>query len=148
MTNGYLVDTSVLSLLAPERPTLDKSLASWMRAHNDQLYVSAVTVAEIEQGIRKLHRAGGVQRADALTRWLDALIERGGDRILPFDTRAGRIAGELSDQAIAAGRHPGFADVAIAATAVANGLVVLTRNGKHFAPLGVELVDPVERLPD
>jgi predicted nucleic acid-binding protein len=119
-----------------------------MRAHNDQLYVSAVTVAEIEQGIRKLHRAGGVQRADALTRWLDALIERGGDRILPFDTRAGRIAGELSDQAIAAGRHPGFADVAIAATAVANGLVVLTRNGKHFAPLGVELVDPVERLPD
>ncbi len=148
MTNGYLVDTSVLSLLAPERPALDESLASWMRAHNDQLYVSAVTVAEIEQGIRKLHRAGGVQRADALTRWLDALIERGGDRILPFDTRAGRIAGELSDQAIAAGRHPGFADVAIAATAVANGLVVLTRNGKHFAPLGVELVDPVERLPD
>ncbi len=148
MTSGYLLDTSVLSLLAPGRTAPDATLANWMRAHNDRLYISAITVAEIEQGIRKLCRAGAVERADALTRWLDALIERGGDRILPFDARAGRIAGELSDQAIATGRHPGFADVAIAATAVANDLVVLTRNGKHFASLGVALIDPAGGLPD
>jgi len=147
VTAGYLVDTSVLSLLAPGRPSSDETLAGWIRAHTDALYLSAVTIAEIEQGICKLRRAGGTDRADGLTRWLDGLIDSGADRILPFDARMGRIAGRLSDRAIAAGRHPGFADVAIAATAVAHDLVLLTRNGKHFAPLGIAFGDPADGLP-
>jgi len=148
VTSGYLLDTSVLSLLAPGKAPPAETLANWIRAHNDALYISAITVAEVEQGIRKLRRAGAAERADALANWLDALIENGEQRILPFDARAGRIAGELSDQAIAIGRHPGFADVAIAATAVANGLLVLTHNGKHFTSLGVAFIDPVIELPD
>lgn len=148
MSAGYLLDTSVLSLLAPGRAASDESLARWIRERADTLYISAVTISEIEQGICKLRRAGGAERAAALTRWLDALIKNGGDRILSFDAPIGRVAGALSDRAIAAGRHPGFADVAIAATAAAHDLLLLTRNGKHFAPLGIAFSDPAERLPD
>jgi predicted nucleic acid-binding protein len=67
---------------------------------------------------------------------------------LSFDAKAGQIAGGLSDKATATGRHPGFADVAIAATAVAHDLTIVTRNGSHFAPLEVAFVDPDEKLPD
>jgi len=147
LSSGFLLDTSVLSILAPGRPEREASLVTWLHVRSDNLYVSAVTVSEIEQGICKLRRAGGAERADALARWLDALIDEGGDRIISFDAPAGRIAGTLSDGATAAGRHPGFPDVAIAATAMAHDLVLLTRNGRHFAPLGVTFIDPSDGLP-
>ena len=147
MSSGYLLDTSVLSLLAPGRPSSVGTLAKWIGDHSDALYISAVTIAEIEQGICKLHRSGGTERAGALARWLDILIDNGGERIMAFDARTGRIAGGLSDRAVAAGRHPGFADIAIGATAVAHDLLLLTRNGKHFAPLGIAFRNPVDNLP-
>jgi hypothetical protein len=70
-----------------------------------------------------------------------------GDRILPFDLAAARIAGALSDVARSRGSTPGFADIAIAATAHCRGLTLLTRNTRHFAPLGLPAVNPFERLP-
>ena len=147
MSSGYLLDTSVLSMLGPDRPASANDLSDWLRAHSEDLYLTAVAVAEIEQGICKLRRAGGAERAARLTQWLDALLTNAADRLLPFDGGVGRIAGALSDQAMARGRHPGFADVAIAATAIAPGLVLLTRNAKHFEPLGVAFADPLEGLP-
>jgi predicted nucleic acid-binding protein len=144
----YLLDTSVLSVVAPGRSGPDAALAAWLRSHDDALHISAVTIAEIEQGIAKLRRAGGTDRAEALGRWLDALIDAAGERVLAFDARTARIAGALSDDATAAGRHPGFADVAIAATALAHDLRLLTRNGRHFAPLGVAFADPADGLPE
>ncbi len=147
MSKGYLLDTSVLSMLAPGRTGLDPSLADWLRRHGDSLYLSAVTIAEIEQGIRKLRRGGATERAGNLTRWLDRVLATAADRVLPLDAEVGRDAGALSDHAMAAGRHPGFADVAIAATVRVHGLVLLTRNGRHFAPLGVAHLDPAETLP-
>lgn len=103
-----------------------------------------MTVAEVERGICKLRRAGSGERADALARWLEALLDDGAERILSLDANVGRIAGGLSDRATAIGRHPGFADVAIA---VADDLTIVTRNGRHFAPLGVAFVDPLATLP-
>ena len=146
MSSGFLLDTSVLSLLAPGRPAPDDRLTAWLREHDDQLYISAVTIAEIEQGICKLRRAGGAERAEALSQWLGALLAEAAARILPLDAAVGRVAGRLSDQALAVGRHPGFPDVAIAATAVAHDLVLMTGNGRHFAPLGVAFVDPDEAV--
>ena len=147
MSSGYLLDTSVLSMLAPGRPAPDERFTAWLRAHDYHLYISAVTIAEIEQGICKLRRAGGAERAEALAQWLGALLAGGAARILPLDAAVGRVAGRLSDEATAVGRHPGFPDVAIAATAVAHDLVLMTGNGKHFAPLGVAFIDPTEELP-
>lgn len=145
--NGYLLDTSVLSLLAPGRPAPADAFASWLREHTDRLHISTVTVAEIEQGICKLRRAGGRERADRLAGWLDAVTELHGSRILALDARVARLAGALSDQAIANGRHPGFADVAIAATARTHDLMLLTCNGRHFEPLGIAYHDPLDGLP-
>ena len=139
---GYLLDTSVISALAPGKPPVEHAVADWFRAASEALHLPSIAVAEIDQGICKLRRAGGTARADALSRWLDALVRRYGDRILPFDTPAARLAGQMSDAAHAAGLHPGFADVAIAAIAADRALTVLTRNQRHFAGLGVAQRDP------
>jgi predicted nucleic acid-binding protein len=147
LSRGWLLDTSVLSILAPGRPAPNMALAGWLREQAGRLYLSAVTIAEIEQGVCKLRRTGGGDRADRLTVWLDAVLADFADRVLPLDASVGRRAGALSDIALAAGRHPGFADVAIAATAAAHDMVLLTRNARHFAPLGVDFIDPEEGLP-
>ena len=87
------------------------------------------------QGIGKLRRAGGVDRANRLDRWLDGLLGTYADRILPLDAQVARLAGQISDAAVAQGRHPGFADLAIATLAQNAGLLLLTCNLKHFGPL-------------
>lgn len=110
--------------------------------------IPCIAVSELAQGIAKLRRAGGIERADRLDHWLDDLLAAHGERVLALDARAARLAGPLSDAAAASGRNPGFADVAIAALAQHAGHVVLTRNLKHFQPLGVTCFDPMLGLPD
>ena len=148
MNEGYLLDTSVVSALAPGREAfVPAPLAAWLQAHHKELFLPAIAIAEMAQGIAKLRRAGGTERADRLDRWLDGLLATYTDRILPLDARAARLAGQMSDAAQAQGRHPGFADVAIAALAQNAGLLLLTCNLKHFEPLGVACADPLIALP-
>ena len=71
---GYLLDTSVISIIAPGKPLLPAPFASWLREHGEQLFMPAIAVAEIEEGVCKLRRAGGTRRANLLSAWLDALI--------------------------------------------------------------------------
>ncbi len=143
----FLLDTSVLSLMAPGRVGVSPRSADWLRARGEQLFISTVTLAEIEQGVCKLRRSGADQRASALEAWLAELVETGAHRILPFDIEAARTAGRISDAAIAQGRYPGCADVAIAAIASLHGMVLLTTNGRHFVPLGIDHLDPLVELP-
>jgi toxin FitB len=77
-----------------------------------------------------------------LRHWFDRILDDYEDRMLSFDRVAARTAGALGDAALAAGRHPGFADVAIAAIANARELVVLTLNLRHFDALGVDALNP------
>ncbi len=148
MNKGYLLDTSVVSVLAPGREAfVPTPFGQWLQAHHQALYLPSVAIAEMAQGIGKLRRAGGAERADRLDRWLDGLLAAYGDRILPLNAQAARLAGQMSDEAQAQGRHPGFADVAIAAIAQHAGLLLLTRNLKHFQPLGVACADPLATLP-
>lgn len=74
MSKAYLLDTSVLSLLAPGRPALHDQLSGWLNRNGHRLYISTITIAEIEQGICKLRRNGGDARAALLSQWLEALI--------------------------------------------------------------------------
>ena len=146
--HGYLLDTSVVSALAPgPKAYMPSTFGEWLQARDAQLFLPAIAVAELAQGIAKLQRSGGMERAERLERWLDGLITGFKDRILPLDAQAARLAGRISDAAMAQGRHPGFADVAIAALAQNAGLLLLTRNLKHFEPLGVNCVDPLTDLP-
>ncbi len=148
MSEGYLLDTSVISALAPGREVhLPAGIADWLQSHDSQLFIPCIAVAELSQGISKLRRAGSGERADRLDHWLDGLIAGYGERIVPLDAAAARLAGRMSDDAIAQGRHPGFADVSIAALAQNANLLLLTRNLKHFEPLGIPCVDPMVDLP-
>ena len=118
-----------------------------MDAHSDALFLSVVTIAEIEDGIAKAKREGATRKARDLAAWLDTLLHLYTARILSFDLTTARIAGALSDLARGQGQAPGFADVMIAATAQRHGLVILTRNLRHFAPLGIAAHDPFAALP-
>ena len=140
--SGWLVDTNVLSAFAPGKTALPAIVADWFRARTDALFLSTVTVAEIESGIAKLRRSGNASRAAELDRWFEQILDLYAERVLPFDLPAARIAGALNDAAQASGRHPGFPDIAIASIARSRNLVVVTRNRRHFSPLGSATVDP------
>jgi len=143
----YLVDTNIVSATAPAKATSAADLVAWMDEHSPELYVSAVSIAEIEAGIAGLWRRGAVRRAGDLEAWLETLLHLYAARVLPFDIAVARMVGRLADHARGKGHAPGFADVAIAATARHHNLTILTRNTRHFAPLGVLLLDPSRTLP-
>jgi toxin FitB len=142
----YLLDTNIVSADAPaKRQVSSEAFAAWVREHGDQLYISTVTIAEIEAGIARADRIGATTKAERLRRWLAAVEHFYAGRILTFDVPAARHAGAIIDRARA--HDPGFEDIAIAATAAARGLTVLTSNERHFAPLGVPLANPLKQLP-
>jgi predicted nucleic acid-binding protein len=149
----YLIDTNVISAKAlaksPSRgaAVAREDLVRWMDDASDALFLSVVTVAEIEDGIAKVRRERATRKAADLAEWLEAVVHLYGDRILPVDLAISRIAGKLSDSARGQGHAPGFADILIAATAHHHELVILTRNVRHFEPLGVPVLDPFEALP-
>ncbi len=144
----YLVDTNVISAGAPRLVPALSELAHWMDRNSARLFLSAVTVAEIADGIAKARREGATRKAAALSDWLDTLLHLYRERILSFDVMVARIAGTLSDAARGQGQAPGFADIIIAATAQHHGLTILTRNMRHFEPLGVAVCDPFAALPE
>jgi predicted nucleic acid-binding protein len=129
------------------RPPLDRKLAEWLNANTDNFFLAAISVVELETGVRQLGRKSPGKFHQQLSAWLAMILELYAKRVLPLDLRTARVASELADRAIALGRHPGTADILIAATAAAEGATLLTRNARHFAPLGVAAIDPFEILP-
>ena len=131
----YLLDTMIISELC--RKQRDKQVEQWFHSiPPDDLFLSAITIGEIENGIVKQERINPDFSRD-LTLWLENILKHYPDKILPFTTsvakRWGRLCGEL-------GRAD--ADLMIAATALEHGLIVVTRNVRHFEPTGVEVVNP------
>jgi predicted nucleic acid-binding protein len=142
--SGFLLDTSVLSGFAPDRPELPKTFRIWLdrQGRHEPWYVPSIAAAEVQKGVAKLRRSGAGARADRLEQWLDELLSEFGERVLPVDTAVARRAGDIEDAAIARGRHPGLPDILIAATAQLHQLTILTSNTRHFAELGVLHFDP------
>lgn len=145
---SFLIDTDVVSALAPTKKDRPPALLQWLEARSNELFLSAVTSAEIRSGIAKARREGAGLKADALTQWWDAVEYLYGQRILPFDLKVAPFAGAMADRARALGLAPGFADIAIAATAEAHGLILLTRNLRHFEKIFPAARDPFANLPD
>jgi toxin FitB len=143
----YLVDTNVISVTAPTTAVRRPELIEWMDSHSLDLFLSAVTIAELADGIAKAKREGAKRKASDLSAWLRTLLHLYSDRVLPFDSPTAEIAGALSDLARGRGHSPGFADIAIAATAHRHGLTILSRNERHFAPMDIVVVDPFQKLP-
>jgi predicted nucleic acid-binding protein len=143
----YLVDTNVISASAPTKIKQLPDLAGWMDRNSAALYLSVITIAEVEDGIAKAQRKNAHRKADRLAAWLEALLHLYLDRVLPLDVAAARILGRLSDRARGHGQSPGFADLAIAATAAHYDFTILTRNVRHFAGQGLRVHDPFVALP-
>jgi len=142
----YLLDTNIVSLLDARRQATAPELVAWLERNGAFLFLSAMTIAEMQAGILKLRREGKEARAEEIEALLAAILADFGDRVLPMDAavalRLAQLAEAARPQVIE------LADLVIAATAAANGLVVLTRNVRHFIPTGVEARDPLTSLPD
>ena len=133
----FLLDTDVLSAL--RRRERNPDIARWVeKQRTADLYLSVVTVGEIERGIAQQDRRDSAF-ARELALWLDRLLDWYGERVLPVDSATARRWGRLS----ATLGHEG-ADLLIAATALEHGLTVVTRNVRHFEPTGVPVVGSFE----
>ena len=134
----FIIDTDVLSAL--RRPDKAPTAASWLSTANDaELFISVVTIGEIERGIA-LQQAKNAAFAADLRHWLDRTLGLFEERILPFSAEDALIWGRLS----AAIGHSG-ADLMIAASALSRGATIVTGNGSDYAPTGVPLFDPFRR---
>jgi predicted nucleic acid-binding protein len=133
-----LLDTCVLSEM--RRTDADPRLLAWFRAQPEELtFLSAVTIGEIERGVGMLEEG---RRKKALGDWLDAIVERFGERILPVDTIVARRWGSMSAASAREGRPRAALDMMIAATALAHDAAVATRNVADFLGTGVRLLNP------
>lgn len=106
---NYLLDTNIISAVAPTKKERPHALVRWLDEASDGVYLSVVTAAEIRDGIAKTAREGASLKAKNLNAWWDAVEHLYGARILAFDLRAAKIAGKMMDSARGAGNAPGFA---------------------------------------
>ncbi len=136
---------SLLALL-PRRHG-DAAVVGWMGRHTASLCLPTVALAEMTGGVAKLRRLGRARDADAVGEWILAVMGAYAGRIAPLDVAAAEKAGLLQDGARALGINPGCAHIAIGGIAIARGMVLLTRNRRHFAPLGLAAADPFTALP-
>lgn len=137
------MDTNILSATVDDKMDVGPMVYDVsLRRFHERLYLSAITIAEIEAGIAKAVRIGATTKAAKLRHWIATVEHLYAARILPFGLEEARHAGAILDRARA--HAPGFEDIAIAATAAAHGLTVLTANEKHFAPLGVPWLNPLK----
>ncbi|MEC3862816.1 type II toxin-antitoxin system VapC family toxin [Mesobacterium sp. TK19101] len=131
----HILDTNVIS--AVRRADRAPQVAAWLADRaEDTLFLSVITLGEIERGIR-LQDPRNPDFARDLRRWLDRTVTVFGDRVLPFTATDARIWGDLSARL----GHNG-ADLMIAAQALARDAVVVTGNVADFLPTGARVVDP------
>jgi predicted nucleic acid-binding protein len=142
----YLLDTNIVSLLDARRQGTVPELVAWLERNGAFLFLSAMTVAEMQAGILKLRREGKDARAEEIEALLVAILADFGDRVLPMDAMVAQRLAHLAEAARP--QVVELADLVIAATASVHGLTVLTRNIRHFTPTGVDARDPLATLPD
>jgi len=133
----FLLDTVIISELRKPLHQRNPNLVKWIEAVSSQdLFVSVVTIGEIERGIER-QRQVNPQFAANLAVWVDVILRTYEGRILPVDIAIARRWGRLSHQI----GNKGL-DLAIAATALEHGLTVVTRNVADFERTGVSVLDP------
>jgi predicted nucleic acid-binding protein len=132
----YLLDTNVVSELRKPRP--NARVLSWMeQVDEERLFLSAVTVGEIQAGIEITRKRDAVKAVE-LERWLDQVSDA--YNVLPMDARCFRRWAILMDRQ----SNTLYEDAMIAATALIHRLTVVTRNVKDFSRFDVQTLNPFD----
>jgi predicted nucleic acid-binding protein len=129
---SWLLDTCALSEYAKKSPAL--KVIAWLDEQDEaSLFISVITLGEIEKGILKL-RASDLRRSQKLTAWLGKVEQRFAGRILPLDAVTLHVWAQIASHSELAGQSLPVMDGLLMATAQCHGLTVITRNVQDFAP--------------
>ncbi|GHU27090.1 twitching motility protein PilT [Betaproteobacteria bacterium] len=137
----FVLDTNVVSELRKVRPgKADTNVAAWTESIDAaELFVSAITIMELELGVLSIERKDAAQGA-MLRSWLEQqVLPEFSGRVLPVDTAVAQCRARLHVPDKRDER-----DALIAATALVHGMTVVTRNVVDFKPTGVSILNPWE----
>ncbi len=135
----YVIDTDVISEFRKgdrSNPGVRAFFANASRNSVD-LYLSAVTIGELRQGVERMRRRRDDMQARRLERWLKHVTITYAESILSFDEETAHVWGRLR---VPNPENP--LDKQIAATALIHDLTVVTRNTDHYAMTGARLLNP------
>ncbi|MEO6625127.1 MAG: type II toxin-antitoxin system VapC family toxin [Burkholderiaceae bacterium] len=133
----FVLDTNVVSELRQGKPKQSAAVRAWASTQaTARLFLSAITILELEKGVLALERRDAPQGA-ALRAWLAGVCAAFDGRVLPFGEHTARLCASLHVPNPRAER-----DAMIAATAIEHGFVVVTRNVPDFRHMGVQLLNP------
>ena len=135
----YLVDTNVISEIRKKSKANSGVRAFFSRAaqQKTRLFISVITIGELRRGVEMIRYRGDSRQADKLEKWLVTIINEYSENILDFTEAEAQVWGRL--------RVPNYEnalDKQIAATALTNGLTVVSRNVDDFIGTGVKLINP------
>jgi toxin FitB len=136
---SFLLDTNVIS--EPTRPRPDAAVLKWLAAADeDEIFLSAMTIAELRYGIQRLPHG---RKRTQLDSWLQRDLRRRFDgRILPIDTETADMCGRLIARSESRGRVLEVRDALIAACAEVHGLTLVTRSVRDFEVVFDRIVMP------
>ena len=137
----FVLDTNVVSELRKVRlGKTDMNVTAWTQSVDAaDLFVSAITIMELELGVLSIERKNPAQGA-LLRSWLEQqVLPEFSGRTLPVDTAVAQRCARLHVP-----DKRGERDALIAATALVHGMTVVTRNVTDFQPMGVTLINPWE----
>jgi predicted nucleic acid-binding protein len=132
----YLLDTNIVSELRRARP--HGAVRAWIQSAADaDLRISAVTIGELQAGIEMTRRRDEARAAE-LEAWLDQIVST--FNIVSMDGPTFRCFAKLMDRR----SRTLLEDAMIAASAIVNRLIVVTRNTRDFEPFGVRTLNPFQ----
>jgi tRNA(fMet)-specific endonuclease VapC len=136
---NYLLDTNVISELISKHP--DQKVAEWLdRLDPNTVYLSVITIGEIQKGIEKLPPS---RRREKVKEWLEGdLLIRFQGRILEITTEVMLVWGELTGRLEKEGRPITAVDSLVAAIALEGNYRLVTRNEHDFQYTGVTILNP------
>jgi toxin FitB len=134
----YLLDTCVISEFVKISP--NSGVINWItNIDEDNLYISVITLGELEKGITKLSES---KKKKNLQTWLTQLEKRFEERTLLLDKDSAYKWGQIQAESEEKGLKIPAIDALIAASAITNGMTIVTRNEKDLKRSGVKIFNP------
>jgi toxin FitB len=139
VADGYFLDTGVVSEIRKGQSANPGVRESFAEASHDaaDLYLPVITISEVRRGVDDIRHRGNTARAKRLERWLGQVATAHAEAIPSFDEQCAHVWGRLL---VPNPENP--LDKQIAAIALIQDLLRVTRNTVHYAPTGIRLLNP------